>query len=166
MTSRYYPSFALLTRALHPVMTVSTNARLKLGLLHHLFPFSCHAINGRKTHAVCCRCSSDISLLHKRRVNFVTHALHISFPSHLLQPPHSSSRSHLLFILLLAPIVQAHTSVHVCSQYNERPTARPLDEIMCMHRYTGPTIFWVYGDQENIVRYDTTTGYLAVHAST
>ena len=43
MTSRYYPSFALLIRAPHPVMTVYTNTCLKLGLLHHLFPFLCHA---------------------------------------------------------------------------------------------------------------------------
>jgi len=41
-----------------------------------------------------------ISLLHKRRVNFVTHASHTSFPSHLLQPPPSSSRSRLLSLLL------------------------------------------------------------------
>src|SRR5712675_2056827 len=48
MTSRYYPSFALLSRALHPAMTVSTNACLKLGLPHDLFPFSSDAVNGRK----------------------------------------------------------------------------------------------------------------------
>jgi len=80
MTSRYYLSFALLTRALHPVMTVSTNACLKLGLLHHLFPFSCHAINSRKTHAVCCRCSSDISLHHKRCVNLSRTRCTFRFP--------------------------------------------------------------------------------------
>jgi len=128
MTYRYYPFFVLLTRAPHPVMTVSTNACLKLGLLHHLFPFSCHAINNRKTHAVCCGCSSDILLLHKRRVDLSLTRCTFRFARIFLQPPHSSSRSCLLFLLLLAlHIVLAHTSVYVCAQYNAL-TPRTLDE--------------------------------------
>lgn len=147
MTSRYYPSFALLTRALHPVMTVSTNACLKLGLLHHLFPFSCHAINDRKTHAVSCIIGAPRIYHYSTNVaSTCHHALHISSSSHNLQPPHSSSRSRPLFLLLLAPyIVQAHTSVYVCAQYNAL-TPRPLDQL-----YTGFTVT----NFEIIIRYVT-----------
>jgi hypothetical protein len=156
MTYRYYPSFALLTRALHPVMTVSTNACLKLGLLHHLFPFSCHAINNRKTHAVCCR-HSDISLLHKRRVHLPRTRCAFRFPCIFCS---RLTLARLLFLLLLAlHIVQAHISVYVCAQYNAL-TTRPLDERNNVVRIaTGITIYGIYSDQ--LTSYDTTTGYLA-----
>lgn len=157
MTSRYYLSFALLTRALHPVMTVSTNACLKLGLLHHLFPFSCHAINGRKTHVVCCRGSSDISLHHKRCVNLSRTRCTFRFPRIFCARLHSSSRSCLLLLLLLAlHIVQAHISVYVCAQYNAL-TPRPLDE--CNNVYAPLqdqlSMGFMMTNYENMIRYNS-----------
>ena len=69
MTSRSYPFFCFAYSGSTSVMTISTNACLKLGLLHHLFLFSWNglynATNGRKTHAMCCGCSLDILLHHE-----------------------------------------------------------------------------------------------------
>jgi hypothetical protein len=70
----------------------------------------------------------------QRRVNLSRIAHFVSLAS--FAPPHSSSRSRLLLLLLLAPhIVQAHTSVYVCAQYNAL-TPRPLDE--CNNVYAPP----------------------------
>src|SRR5258708_6864572 len=62
---------------------------------------------------------------HHTNIASACHALHISFPPHLFQPPYASSRSRLLFLLLLAlRIVQAHTSVYVCAQKDALPRSR------------------------------------------
>jgi hypothetical protein len=147
MTSRCYPSFALLTRALHPVMSVSTNACLKLGLLHNLFPFSCHAINPRKTHAACC------TLLHKRRVYLSRMRCTFRFPRIFcdrLTLSRTLACCSYYYYTLYRP---THLYMYVRNITLSLPTlAPPQDQLFMVFTVT---------DFEIIVRYNTTTGYLA-----
>lgn len=93
------------------------------------------------------------STCHTRVAHFVTLA-------HLLQPSYSSSRCRLLFLLLLAlHIVQAHTSVYVCAQYDAL-TPRPLDERNNVYAPPQDQLSMVFTVTKLRSRYDTTTNYL------
>jgi hypothetical protein len=113
MTPRSYPFFCFAYSGSTSVMTISTNACLKLGLLHRLFFFFwnglCNTTNGRKTHAVFC-ISISLHWHHERSPQLATRRTFRAVPSRLLHPPHTHALACCSYFYLYR-IVQRHASV-------------------------------------------------------
>jgi len=129
----------LLTRGLDLVMTLSTNACSKLGLLHYIFLFleiaMCIATDGRKTDVVCCGRSLDILPVYTHLVfsprQGALPRIALSYPcappstaSHCALPLATTSHPPLPFLLPLPSVLYRPTQLYVCAQYNALARSR------------------------------------------
>ena len=124
MTPRSYPFFCFAYSGSTSVMTISTNACLKLGLLHRLFFFFwnglCNATNGRKTHAVFC---ISISLHHERLPSLPRVERSEPFPRAFCIR-HTPALLRAVPTTPISTVLYRHTHLYVCAQYSALARAR------------------------------------------